>query len=733
MKKTSKSIFIAILVLLSYGANAQNNGKVSGKVIGSKDNKPLDYASIAVKSLKDSSVVGSTITNATGNFEIKNLAVGNYKLYVAFLGYRSITKTFSVTANASNVQLGNIVLDDAGIDLNTINIVAEIPPVNVKKDTLEFNAKAFKVKENAVVEDVLKKLPGVEVAKDGTITAQGETIKKVRVDGKDFMGSDPLMATKNLPADMIDKIQVIDEQSEQSKFSGVDDGNREKIINITTLKNKKKGYFGNNTVGYGNDNLYDVNINVNKFNNDQQTSIVGQFNNVNKQTFTQNFGGGGGRGQFFGGTPQGITTTNSLAANFADVYKNQTTVNGSYSYNKTSLFNTSNSLTQNLLADRITTVKNDAISTTDRLNHRFNFMIDTKLDSTTTIRIEPNIRYTTTDANSVNVYSRNLISSLTNGSQTFLTKSTAPVISNNLLLRKKFKRRGRSISLNVNTNSNNSDADNYNTIIDKVEGEKDVKTTQQLNQNVSKSFSNFTRLVYTEPLSKKLSLELNYQNGFNLDNSDRLVYDIDPTTGIPNTTSNGTYSNRFENKIFTNALGFSFNVTEKKYNWNVGLAIQNVGRDNLNLTSGSLFTQNFNNLTPSAQYKYNFSAQKKLSIEYKGTTQQPSISQIQPINDNTNTQSVIVGNKSLSPSFNNNLRIRFNNFDFANNRSFFVFASIDQVFDDFANVSSLITEKLITDPTDVNYGKANPNYGKIASSFVNVKGNYSGRFFTSIG
>ncbi|WP_379087960.1 hypothetical protein [Pedobacter sp. UC225_65] len=198
-------------------------------------------------------------------------------------------------------------MEESGLDLKEIEVKGEIPPVKVKKDTLEFNAGAFKVKENAVVEDVLKKLPGVDVAKDGSITAQGEKITKVRVDGKDFMGNDPLLATRNLPADMIDKIQIIDDMSDQSKFSGVDDGNREKIINITTRQDKKNGFFGNSTAGYGQDSdkedRYDVNINVNKFKNNQQMSLLGQFNNVNKQSFGGGVtgGGGGGRGGNFGG------------------------------------------------------------------------------------------------------------------------------------------------------------------------------------------------------------------------------------------------------------------------------------------------------------------------------------------------------------------------------------------------------------------------------------------------
>ena len=297
-------------------------------------------------------------------------------------------------------------MENTGLNLNTVVIKGVVTPVVVKTDTVEYSAGAYKVRENAVVEDVLKKLPGVDVAKDGSIKAQGETVTRVRVDGKDFFGNDPLLATKNLPADMIDKIQVIDLLSDQAQFTGVDDGNREKIINITTKKDKKNGYFGNSSVGYGSNDRYDVNLNVNKFNQEQQFSVIGQFNNVNKQNFGGGGGvgnGGGGRGRISGGSgapPQGITNTNAFGINFADVYTDQTKITASYFFNKTSLFNEQTSAIQNLLGDNNKTTFNQNLnSTTDSRNHRFNFLIDTKIDSSMSIRVQPNITYTESGMN----------------------------------------------------------------------------------------------------------------------------------------------------------------------------------------------------------------------------------------------------------------------------------------------------------------------------------------------
>jgi hypothetical protein len=732
MKTFTKSIPLFLFLLTGFLAQAQNkNGTVTGKITNAKDKSPVEYATVAVKSLKDSSVVGTSSTNTAGVFTIKGLAPGSYRLYAAYLGLENVTKEFSVTATSNSVDVGELAMNDAGLNLNTVTIVGDAPPVTVKKDTLEFNASSFKVRENAVVEDVLKKLPGVEVAKDGSVKAQGETITRVKVDGKEFFGNDPLLATRNLPADMIDKIQVIDQLSDQSQFTGVDDGNREKILNITTKKDKKKGYFGNSSVGYGTDERYDANINVNKFDGEQQMSVVAQFNNVNKQSFGGGVGGGGGGGRGgiqFGGagggaTQQGITTTNAAGFNFADVYnQGNTQFSGSYFFNKTSLYNEQTSLRQNLLGNTVTTFDEALKSTTERLNHRLNFLFDTKLDSLTSIRVQPQFSYTESDLDRTNAFTNNYNDYTTIGNQEFLNDATSPSFSNNLLLRRKFLRRGRSLSLNINTSVNNSDSENTNRIENNTTNSTGTSQefTNQFNDQNSKSFGNTSRLVYTEPLSKTMSLELNYENRYNHDNSERLTYNFNPVTSSYDIID-PEYTNAYENTTFTNALGFSFNKTAKKYTWNAGVAVQNTDRKNENLSTGNIINQNYYNITPSAQLRYTFSNSKRLRVNYRGRTQQPSISQIQPVLDNSNTQAIAIGNPSLRPSFTNNLSIFYNNFDFAHYRSLFVFANINQTINAFGNNSSIITDQ------------NDENVGKIAVRPVNVDGVYQGNIFGSLG
>ncbi|MBE5320246.1 outer membrane beta-barrel protein [Pedobacter sp. MR2016-19] len=695
MKRNVQRAIFIVLLFCGYIAQAQNTGSISGKVINAKDKKPVDFATIAIKSLKDSSVVASGQTNPDGSFSFKAIAPGKYRIYSAFLGLKTATKDIEVAKAAVNA--GEIAMGDDGVDLNTVNVTATIPIV-VKKDTLEFDAKSIKVRENAVVEDLLKKVPGVEVAKDGSVKAQGETITKVKIDGKEFFGNDPLLATKNLPADMVDKIQVIDELSEQAQFTGIDDGTRNKILNITTKNGMKHGYFGNSTVGYGSDDRYDASLNVNKFDDDRQISFIGQFNNVNKQNFGQGggvgngFGGGGGRGGFGGGGGAssgggngGITTTNAAGLNFADTYKDGTQFQASYFFNKAISENIQNSNTQNL-AGGTNNIAEAINNTSDRINHRFNFMVDTKINPSLSIKIQPNVAYTETDGSNLNSYTRTLDDGSTVGTQRNTTTAATPTFSNNLLIRKSFKRRGRTLSLNVNTSINDNDGTNLNYRNDKItEGITTRDTiTNQLNNTNSHSINNTTRLVYTEPINKTLSVEVNYQNSYSNSDSQRDVFNYNPLTLQFDLVDNA-FSNIYNNRTLTNAAGVSLTTTEKKYNWNIGVAAQQTNRVNSNLTTGLKRTQNFINITPSAQFRYNFSNRKRLFINYRGSTSQPTIDQIQPILDNTNSQTIYIGNPSLKPSFNNQLRINFNNFNIENGRFFFAGLNLTQTFNAIGN------------------------------------------------
>jgi hypothetical protein len=274
------TLIATIMLLFALSTQAQR-GQIKGLLTDSSATHPLSDATVALLNGKDSSLASTAFTDNKGAFSFTGVALGNYRIYITFLGYQPIFKSVTISAAQPDLDMGTIQLKGKGLMLNEVEIIQEVPPIVVKQDTLEFNAGSFKTRENSVVEDLLKKLPGVTVDKDGVITAQGETVKRVLVDGKPFFSDDPKLATKNLPADIIDKIQLIDRKSDQAQFTGIDDGNTEKTINITLKKDKKKGFFGRASAGYGDNDRFAVNTSLNAFRDNRQLSFLGSGNNVN--------------------------------------------------------------------------------------------------------------------------------------------------------------------------------------------------------------------------------------------------------------------------------------------------------------------------------------------------------------------------------------------------------------------------------------------------------------------
>ena len=433
----------------------------------------------------------------------------------------------------------------------------------MKKDTVEFTASAFKTKPNAVAEDLLKKIPGIQVDKDGGIKAQGETVQRVLVDGKRFFGDDPKMATRNLPPDIIDKIQVFDAASDQSAFTGFDDGNRVKTINITTRKDKRKGYFGRAALGAGansDDALYDNNINISKFNGDQQITFTGQANNVNKQNFSVQdmlgslggggFGGGGG-GRGGGGATMGggggllgtgggggIVKTLAAGLNYKDNWGTKTQFSGSYFYNDQTTTRDQNSLTENLVTgstDSSIFSKQVQSSVTNNKNHRINFNIETNFDTSNTLIIRPNISFQNTHSETFQT------TSSTRGKLTNLNSSRVNSVRDNegingsleATFRHRFAKRGRtySIGLNSSYNTNDGSGSNWSQNQFNLPSRNYTDTLDQIYTTNRDGKNNSATLSYTEPIGKNKQLEFNYNISSNVNNSGRATNGYNKVTG----------------------------------------------------------------------------------------------------------------------------------------------------------------------------------------------------------
>jgi hypothetical protein len=335
---------------------------LKGRLVDSSAKQNLSEATISVLDAKDSTLITFGLTDKKGSFELKGLNGGNYILLVSFTGYQTYAKNFSVTMEQKHVDLGELILQKEFKTLEGV-VVTDVAPVKIKDDTISFRADAFKTKPNATVEDLLKKLPGVQVQKDGTVSAMGENVQKVYVDGKEFFGTDPKLATKNITADMVDQVQVYDDMSEQAKFTKIDDGSKSKTINIKLKKDRNKGNFGKINLGAGNRERYEGNLSFNHFKGNQRISFLGAANNTNKQgfsfsdiissmggmsSFTRGASGGGafggmspmgmmsmfgGGGAGFGGTGSGLTSSRSAGINFNDQWR-KVDFRGSYFFSQ---------------------------------------------------------------------------------------------------------------------------------------------------------------------------------------------------------------------------------------------------------------------------------------------------------------------------------------------------------------------------------------------------------------
>ncbi|WP_446778338.1 carboxypeptidase regulatory-like domain-containing protein, partial [Macellibacteroides fermentans] len=284
--KLGKILLVLIVVLFTLPAMAQTGVTVTGRIVERGNNLPVEQATVRLLTGKDSTLVGGVVSSANGNFTLKNIKAGSYLLHVTFVGFEPTYQPLQITGKVNPVKIGNIELTDGAIQLGEAVVVGKANEVVVRNDTVEYNADSYKVTEGSVLEDLLKKMPGVEIASDGKVTVNGKEIKKIMIDGKEFFSDDPKVASKNLPAKMVDKVQVLDKKSDMAMMTGFDDGNEETVINLTVKPGMKQGWFGNAFAGYGSEKRYEGNAMVNRFINNDQFTFMGGLNNTNNMGFS---------------------------------------------------------------------------------------------------------------------------------------------------------------------------------------------------------------------------------------------------------------------------------------------------------------------------------------------------------------------------------------------------------------------------------------------------------------
>ncbi|RFZ94719.1 TonB-dependent receptor [Mucilaginibacter conchicola] len=660
-------LLIPFIALKGY-AQQQSPRAVTGTVADSLGAAP--GVTIRLKTSTDSA---ATTSDANGKFTFPTVSSKNFSITVSGIGYQAITRKYVMDNNTGPVVLDPIKLKLQLNFLQAVNIIA-INPITIKEDTIEYKASAYKVREGSPVEDVLKKLPGVSVDKDGNVTAHGKQVTKVRVNGKDYFSGDVQTATKNLPADIIENIQVIDDYGDQANLTGIKTGDPEKILNITIQPGKRTGHFGQASVGVGNQERYEARISANTFKEDRQLSALGTWNNTNNNSFNLGSqGGGGGRGGRGGGggstggvsTANGVTTNRSLGFNYRDDWSKKVTAYGSYSFADRDRLISSTSQTQNLFQSGALLNDDNTVGRNNTINHRFDFNIEYKIDTANYLKINPNFSYSSSSDNTTDIFTNTRNGKIISGNELALTNSTSPSGGVSVLYNHKFKKKGRNFSINTGISLSKSDQelnDQYTTKQDSVI----TPLFQQINTDNKTSRVN-VNVSYIEPLGKTTFLEGNYTfNRSNTDNN-RYNYRIDPETGAQ--TYIDSLSTLYNYQFTTNKFGLNLRGIKTKYNYTIGMAVQPAtlsGQSHNFSTSTNTF-----NYIPTARFIYNFKRNHSLSFNYTGSNNQPSFTQLQLQPDFSNPQNRIYGNPDLKPEFSNNIALRYNQFDIASGNSLF--------------------------------------------------------------
>jgi hypothetical protein len=690
--------FSAFLFILFSSAAFSQSGSVKGVIFDTSLQQSVPGATITVLKKKDSSLVSFTMADNNGRFQLTNIPNGDYRLLITHVNYHNANRIFSIDNEHKEADLGNIAMADKSKVLD--EIIIEAPPVTLVGDTVQYNAGSFKTQPNASVEDLLKKLPGVKVEKDGTVKAQGEKVQKVLVDGKEFFGNDPKIATKNLPADAIDKVQVYDRLSDQAQLTGFDDGNGEKTINLKLKKDKKKGMFGKVNAGAGTDDRYEGRFNVNSFKGARQMSVIGMANNTNAEGFSfmdiLNFTGAlnqmkdnNGNISFsmnqddplaglLGGNNSGINTTWGGGINYNNIIGTKTDFQSNYFYSRYNPLRRTNVERQYFLPANLYT--ENSYSNNLSNSHRINFNADYQIDSFHSIKISPNFNYQKASNASSSDYTTvsDQGGKINEGNSANMTNNEGTMLSTNILFRKRFHQKGRTFSLNLLTNFNNSTGDGsmqsvtnfYNTAGSLFR----IDSINQKNNNSANLNGFNVRAVYTEPIFKKSLLEFSVGRNYAKNTSSRTTYDYNQYNGKFDLINN-LLTNDFENTYGYTTAGLHLRKQTKKYNYAVGANWQRAELEG-NVKSGgkdSVIRKSFSNILPNGRFQYNFSRYKNISVNYSAGTNQPTVVQLQPLPDNTNPLYVRLGNPDLKQELNHNIRLNGSFINPFKNRNLFVY------------------------------------------------------------
>ena len=722
--KSGKCLLMLLMILFSPMAFAQQSGvNVTGSVVEQGSDTPIEQATVRLLNVKDSAMVRGVVSSRNGSFTLKNVKKGSYLLHITFIGYDPLYQPLQITGKKNPVNVGKLELSDGAIELGEAVVIGKAPEVTVRNDTVEYNADSYKVTEGSVLEDLLKKMPGVEVDSEGKITVNGKEVKKVMVDGKEFFSDDPKVASKNLPAKMIDKLQVLDKKSDMAQMTGFDDGEEETVINLTVKPGMKQGWFGNAYGGYGSKDRYEGNAMVNRFVNNDQITFMGGANNTNNMGFSDlastmfsGMGGGGGRRGGFG-AGSGITSSGNAGLNFSKEFKpDKLTLGGNTRYSHSDNDARSKSDRQNILPGDSSSYDNsEAMSRTKSDNFGVDFRLEWKPDTMTQLIFRPSFSFSHSmndnfsDATTLD-NERDTVN--TNKSSNY-SESNGYNLNASIDFSRKLNNKGRVFSATLSGGNSDSYSDGMNRSDIVYFNQTDALKNSIIDQRSrydNKGFNYRAYVSWVEPIGHNNFIQATYSISQRKQEALKNVYNQD-ADGIYNVLDSA-YSQSYRNNFISQRASLSFKSQRAKFNYTIGLNLDPSYSSSENFvgdTTLSKITRKVVNLSPMAQFNYMFDKRTNLRIMYNGRTSQPSMTQLQPVADISDPTNITIGNPDLNPRYTNNVFIRFQQFTPEKQRAFMIMANGSYIINDI-----------------VSYTSYNQETGVKTTTYKNVNGNYSG-------
>ena len=739
-----KSILTMLLLLVSIASFAQER-LVSGAIIDRDTKDPVEQ--VTVQLLKtDSTYVTGAISNEKGLFHLNAPENGKYLLKITSVGYKPTVKRVVIEQD-KNLALGNVVVGADAIMLKGAVVTAMAQKVTLKEDTFVYNSAAYRTPEGSVVEELVKRLPGAEVSDDGTIKINGKEVKKILVDGKEFMTGDTKTALKNLPTSIIDKIKAYDEKSDLSKVTGIDDGEEQTVLDFNVKKGMNKGLMSNIDLGIGNKDRYSARGMGGYFNSNNRFMLFGNANN----TSDRGFGGGGPRRGFGGGN--GLNASKMLAANYNYEEKNKFKFNTSLRWNHSDGDVWSRRSSENFMgsSSSFSNSLNQNFSRSDSWNG--NIRLEWMPDTMTNILFRPSISWTTNDSRSTGIsasynqdpyqYTEDPLSDegiekmdevdavINRQKSVSLSNSKNNNISGMLQLNRKLNNKGRNVTLRMDAKYTDKDSKSIslqNAHLYLVQNEAGLDSTYQTNRynlTPSKDYSYSAQATYSEPLWKATFLQFSYKFTYSYSKSDRSTYDFSKYSfdGInPEYGAWGNYLGRLDGGLgdyrddklsryseyrnYTHDIQVMMRFVRQKYNLNFGVMIQPQRSKFIQDYQGKYVdtVRTVTNVSPTLDFRYRFSKMSNLRVNYRGTTSQPSISQLLNIVDDSDPLNVSMGNPGLKPSFTQNFRLFYNNFVQNHNKGVMTYINFSTTSNSISNkvTYDASTGGRITKPENIN-------------------------------